>query len=260
MSENAQDTVKLKAEEPRKAGINQLTLRLIAMLATVLAEMSYMTVNLSWMYCFRWIAYPVFAYLIVEGYSKSGDRLLYGKRLLIFAVLSEVPYDLMRYGVIYTRRGQNVIFTLFLGYLALSALEYIRKRFENTFVTLVTATVLMLVGSNIARILSLEMCSYGVFLIIMFNIAEYVTYWRLLQFFSLGYIMLHSMDSFGGPVINGITYEIPVQVLGIAALALIWLYNGARGPNSLKAKRLYYAFYPVHMLILWLIKLMLARA
>ena len=51
-------------------------------------------------------------------------------------------------------------------------------------------------------------------------------------------------------------FSVPAPVFALAALVLIWIYNGERGPNTLKIKYLFYAFYPAMLLLLWLLKLL----
>lgn len=72
------------------------------------------------------IAFPIFAFLITEGFVHTHDRKNYGLRLLIFTFISEIPWNLARSGdLLYPR--QNVFFTLLLGYLGLCMIEYFRN-------------------------------------------------------------------------------------------------------------------------------------
>lgn len=72
------------------------------------------------------MAFPIFAFLIVEGFLHTRDRVKYGRNLLLFAFLSEVPWNLVHSGT-WHYGSQNVMFTLFLGFLGLCAIEYYRK-------------------------------------------------------------------------------------------------------------------------------------
>ncbi|MBR4143340.1 MAG: hypothetical protein IKR10_07455, partial [Firmicutes bacterium] len=102
----------------QKKGYNQLVLRGIAMICTVLAIASHTVApTLRYFGYLEWIAFPIFAYLLSEGLEKTMSRGLYGARLLLFAALSEVPYDLMMSGKVMDYRQQNVLFTLFIGYI-----------------------------------------------------------------------------------------------------------------------------------------------
>lgn len=68
------------------------------------------------------IAFPIFCFLLVEGFLHTSDRRRYGRNLLIFAFISEVPWNLLHSGSLFYS-GQNVFFTLFIGYLGLCVIE-----------------------------------------------------------------------------------------------------------------------------------------
>ena len=61
------------------------------------------------------LAFPIFAFLAVEGYFHTRSFKRYALRMLLFAVLSEVPFDLMYGGTVFYPVHQNVIWTLLLG-------------------------------------------------------------------------------------------------------------------------------------------------
>ena len=69
------------------------------------------------------IAFPLFAFLLVEGFLHTRSRFRYAGNLLLFAALSEVPFDLALYGRPFFRMHQNTLFTLFLALLMLILLE-----------------------------------------------------------------------------------------------------------------------------------------
>ena len=69
-------------------------------------------------------AFPIFCFLLVEGFVHTHNRFKYGRNLLIFACISEIPWDLVHKGTFFDMSTQNVFFTLFLGYLAFCAVDY----------------------------------------------------------------------------------------------------------------------------------------
>ena len=93
------------------------------------------------------IAFPIYAFLIVEGFVHTRNRKAYGIRLLVFALISEIPWDLEHTGSFFSWT-QNVFFTLFLGYLGLCLIEKLKdgeNRLKNTF---------LLIGLLVISILS----------------------------------------------------------------------------------------------------------
>ncbi|MBR6352084.1 MAG: hypothetical protein IKR93_07170 [Firmicutes bacterium] len=240
----------------RRLGMDQFPLRIAGLAGTFLIGLGSLFPGLAWMDGFRWFAFPIFAFLINEGYEKTLDRKLYARRLVIFAFLSEIPHDLLRSGRVLDYDGQNVLFTLLLGYLAIAALDYVRGMLENTFVTLLTAAALSWIGYNLGKAFSFEMYGIAVVLMLAFNIAGRVTYTKLMQF---AVLMFFAYRNYAATLMQPSTdapFAVPAPVFAMAALILIWLYNGERGLNTLKSRYVFYCIYPVMLLLLWLLKLM----
>lgn len=171
------------------------------------------------------IAFPIYCFLLVEGFLHTHDRKKYGISLLVFALVSELPFDLAFYGEL-TPATQNVFFTLLLGFLGLCAYEMFRDSWKELLLSLFILYVLTL-GLN---------TDYGVkgfgLILLMYVLREN----RVLQAVA------------GCCILSGTWKCIP-------AFLAINLYNGERGFIKGKAlKYTFYAFYPVHLLVLYLIK------
>lgn len=67
------------------------------------------------------VAFPLFAFMIAEGAAHTRDRRRYALRLLLLAVISEIPFDLVAGGTWLFPADQNTVFTLLLGLLAVWA-------------------------------------------------------------------------------------------------------------------------------------------
>lgn len=175
--------------------------------------------------CIGRMAFPIFAFLIVEGFNHTHNRMKYGINLLTFAILSEIPWNLVRSGSLFYPT-QNVFFTLFLGYLGLCAIDY----FKTEKIKLCAMLVFLL--------------SLSVFLKSDFGCSGY------------GFIiMLYALQS--NSVIMATIGSCMLSSRWIAGIAFIpiLMYNGKRGfikGNILKFA--FYIFYPAHLLIIYFIK------
>lgn len=171
------------------------------------------------------LAFPIFCFLIVEGFHHTRNHLNYLIRLSIFAVLSEIPFDLAFYGHIFDLQHQNVFITLALGLSAIFCLEEMntQRRFTIPF-------VLVIITAYFAH------CDYGiggVLLICMFYLTRKSPWTRLFLCALILYLFFGSLELYG-----------------IAAMLPITFYNGKRGPN---VKMFFYWFYPLHLLVLYAI-------
>jgi hypothetical protein len=174
------------------------------------------------------IAFPIFCFLLVEGFIYTSNRIRYGRNLLIFAVISEMPWNLVHADCLFYK-GQNVFFTLFLGYAALCVIEKYKDCRKKQLIGL-------LIGLLIAILLRAD---YGV----------------------SGYgfiIMLYALkDSRIIRAIVGSCFLSNPYYAGIAFMPIA-LYNGKRGFIKGKiSKYAFYAFYPVHMLVLYVVRTVL---
>lgn len=165
------------------------------------------------------ISFPIFCFLLVEGFCHTSNVRKYMKRLLLFAILSEIPFDLAFYGRIAALGGQNVFFTLFLGLLALAVMQQMKYRRDMIWIPIVLSGLA-------AWFLRTDYDYFGVLLIIVFY--------------------LFRENSFRRNLVAGVLCL--WQPASLLALIPIQCYNGRRGG---KLKYLFYIFYPGHLLILW---------
>lgn len=171
------------------------------------------------------MSFPLFCFLLVEGFVHSHDRFRYWRRLLLFAVLSEIPFDLAFYHQIVSFRMQNVFFTLFLGMTALWGMEWLiqKGRYKQVFIPPLLCAVL-------AWFLRTDYSYFGIILIVvLYCFRELPGKRNIIVAFSCG------------------LWE-PAAVL---ALIPIYLYNGKRG---LSLKYVFYVFYPAHLLLFWYLR------
>ena len=231
-------------------------LRWIALGAMLLDHLWAMVIPGSqWMTYAGRIAFPIFAFQIAEGARHTSDFRRYALRLLAFACVSEIPFDLMYASTAFYPFHQNVMFTLLLGLLAVRGLE--RAREERT-VKAAALGLLGLLGAWLAGTLGMtDYGGMGVLTVAVFCVFRDSPLARLGQAVCL---LLLNMVLFRGEYISlelfGRVLEIQTQGFALLALVPIWLYGGEKGRGGRVLQYGSYAFYPLHMLALYLIKFM----
>ncbi|MDD3339893.1 MAG: TraX family protein [Lachnospiraceae bacterium] len=167
------------------------------------------------------IAFPIFCFLLVEGFLHTSNKSRYAFRLFLFALISEVPFDLALHQRWFDTGYQNVFFTLLIGFLVIWLFDMAKGRLYFQLPTVI-------LGCLLAAFLHTDYDYRGVLLIVILYLFRY---YRLMQTLA-GAISLY--------------WEWPA----IFAFIPINLYNGRRGWNM---KYFFYAFYPVHLFLLYFI-------
>lgn len=209
----------------------------------------------NWLTYIGRLAYPVFAFMLVEGYFHTHSLKKYALRLLFFAVLSEIPFNLMYSSSLIYPFHQNVIWTLLIGLGMIHLNEKARQRAKSSVIAFTRAGTVLLGG----LLGLLTFCDYnaaGVLTILVFYFFRGNSWWCYLgQLAGLYYINFEMLKGLVFPVtVLGSTFEIPQQGLAVGALLFIWLYQGRKGYSAKWFQLLCYWFYPAHMVLLWLIR------
>lgn len=188
--------------------------------------------------CVGRLAFPLFAFMAVEGYLHTRSLKKYLLRLLMLAVISEIPFDLLVSGSVFDPMHQNVIWTIILGLCCIRAFENISADLKKMLSAVVI--IASLAAAIIARV---DYSSAGVLTLLAFYAFRGNTVrCRLMQLLSLAFINL--------VLLGGIGFAFPYQALAVLPLPIIWLYDGSQGPHNGFIKAANYLFYPAHMLIL----------
>ena len=128
--------------------IDAITLKYLAMFMMLLDHLwATIVPGNDWMNYIGRLAFPIFAFQIVEGYFHTKDYKQYLKRLFIFALISEIPFNLMASGSYIYPFGQNVIFTFIYGIVSIQAIEEIIK--HNHVIKNIAKVLLMMILSII---------------------------------------------------------------------------------------------------------------
>ncbi|MDO4324453.1 MAG: TraX family protein [bacterium] len=180
------------------------------------------------------IAFPIFAFFLVEGFFYTRDKKRYFMRLFGMALLSEIPFNLAVSDSFFMPSHQNTLFTLALGLLLLECLS--RWRAPN-----VLQMCLLVLFALAAIVLRLDYAAYGIVLIVIF-------YWF--------HADKKACMSFGAVL----SFADSMRNLGAAALAYIplSLYDRKKQPNK-KGAWMFYVFYPAHLLVLYGIRLLVCK-
>lgn len=236
-------------------GITSFTLHLLAM-AFMLSDHLWATIihwEADWMTCLGRLAFPIFAFMTVEGFFHTKDRKRYACRILIFAVLSELPFNLMMSGSVIYPFHQNVLWC-FLLCIGLMSLYEKAKVTGKWWIRLLSAGGVILLGTLVGMLSMMDYMHYGVWMVLIFYFFRGNRWWHYAgQLFWMIIInkevggMYYQWELFGAII------EFPQQCFALFALIPIWLYTGKQGYHSKWFQYFCYAFYPVHLLVLWMV-------
>lgn len=182
------------------------------------------------------IAFPIFAYLLVEGLFHTRDVFQYMMRLGIFAVVSEIPFDLLFQGRVLEFSHQNIFFTLFLGVFMMYELSM-----PGNWKVRGLKAILIMWASSVLRV---DYSYMGILLIFI-----YYQMHRLCRG-NKERVDTRYLTGMGFGALWNFLWPGRIQCYGIAATPLLVLYNGERGRKS---KYFFYLFYPVHLMVLYII-------
>lgn len=211
----------------------------------------------DWLTCIGRLAFPIYAFMIVEGYFRTKNLKKYVLRLLVFAILSEIPFNLAMGSSIFYPIHQNVLwnFLISIGLIHWNEKSKEKQVWKRALVVIISVCV-----AYIGGILTFaDFYSAGIFMVLVFYFFKNKTWWCYLgQLICLWYINFEMIGGFSYEVnIFGQTHFIARQGFALLSLIPIWLYKGKQGYYSKKMRYVYYMFYPIHLLILGIIKVAL---
>ena len=222
-------------------------LKIIAMIAMVCDHIRYAipaTNRFPIEYIGR-IAFPIFAFLISEGFVHTHSKPKYLLRMLVFAIISQLPFYLFAHVLLHSTVKLNVMFTFELALVGLYIFEY----FENE--------------ENLPKIFTvlINLVLSGLILAIAYVIHPDYTWYGILCIWIFYYLKKHLIlmsIAFSG--LSFLYYGVWQKIIGkdllycliflLISLLLMLLYNGKEGK---KIKYFFYLFYPIHLLILYFI-------
>ena len=190
------------------------------------------------------MAFPIYCFLLVEGFHYTHSRRKYAARLFVFALISEVPFDMAFNQGFFDMSYNNVFLTLLIGLVTIWCSDMVIRRTETEnfskgkkagmiVLRVIMLAIVLITGSVVAEILHTDYGACGVIAIFIM----YMLYHRRMLGFAL---MVLELGLLGGII----------EWAAILMLIPMHFYNGTRGKQI---KYFFYVFYPVHLLILSLI-------
>lgn len=235
-------------------GLTSNMLRLLAVIFMISDHVwaTYMSFG-NWMTYVGRLAFPIFAFQIAEGFMHTKSFKKYSLRLLAFALISELPFNLFYSSRWFNPYHQNVLFTLLLGLMAIKVIDNLKKNHRPKDIALSVLWLLLIVIGSVLGFVDYGFL--GMLTVVMFYIFRDFPFAWLCQL--IGMVCINIIF-FEGQVIPteifGIAVEIPTQAFAVLSLIPIWLYGGRKGISNKFLQYGFYAFYPVHMIILALIR------
>lgn len=210
----------------------------------------------DWLTCIGRLAFPIFAFLIVEGYFHTGNLKRYLLRLLTFALISEIPFNLMAGSRVFYPIHQNVLWTFLLGLLLIRWNETAKQK--PMWRRILRGVSSVCVGMLMGILTMVDYLGAGVVTVLVFYFLRGRKWWHFLgQVLVLYYLNAELLGGRAYEVeIFGRTLWLVQQSFAVLALIPIWLYRGRQGHHSKAFRYFCYGFYPAHMLILALIKML----
>lgn len=230
----------IKETMKEKLGISSAVLKWIAVFSMIIDHFACAVCNPSVLGCspevyrnlrrIGRIAFPIYCFLLVEGFFHTKNVWKYLRNLVLFAVISEIPFNMAIFGHVFYPKGQNVYFTLALGLCAMILL----KRFAGfRMPQLLLQAAIIAMFLFLGEYLDVDYHWKGIAYIVMFY------YLKELK-------IRESLSAVAGAVAFAV-YEPPA----VLAFVPLYLYNGKRG---WQIKYLFYAIYPLHLAVFGMLR------
>ncbi len=212
----------------------------------------------DWLTCLGRISFPIFAFMIVEGYFHTGNLKKYVKRLFLFALISEIPFNLAMGSRLFYPVHQNVLWSF------LMAIGFIHRNEKAVksgkwWKRAVTAVVSVILAYLLGIITMVDFYHAGILTVLVFYFFRNRKWYNYIaQFVCLWYINMEMLGGYSYQLnILGQTYFVARQGFAMLALIPIWLYRGRQGYHTKAFQYFCYRFYPAHLLALGLLKFIL---
>lgn len=217
--------------------LNSINLKLIALITMIIDHTGAIFFGDQIIYrIIGRISFPIYCFLLVEGFFHTKSREKYAARLFIFALISEVPFDYAFFGSL-NNNHQNIFFTLFIGLLGIWFAEEFKEK------TPLISILGFLSAAALASLFNTDYTILGILYILTFYFAHSMPAGLMQLYILLG--------------VAGSTYLLSssIQMYALLALVPISLYNGMPGAKNKVLQYAFYAAYPIHLTLLYLLSI-----
>lgn len=239
----------MRRKKKQRRGLSVFQLKVIGAVALVLSagsttlvplifgsDTSNMTSLTAMVLCevVSWFAAPIYAWLLVQGFQRTHNRVAYGVQLLLLALITEVPYDLATSGKPFDFGSQNPVFGLFIAFAMLAAMKWVAQRYQGAMLVIsdIVLVVVAVLWDLLLRVgLRQHLMSLGAV-----TLGFVLIFWLMR---SRENTMMFTAGLFGAVM----------MIAPGVGVAFVHYYNGKLGYKHSWTKWMFYAFYPVILLI-----------
>lgn len=200
------------------------------------------------------ITFPIFCFMIAEGFYYTRNIKKYLIRLSVFALISQIPFSLAFYQTVFVLKKLNIFFTLVFGLLAIKSIDFFLRRIQtpknNPLVLYAFSLIILILILYLAEALCLSYGAYGILLILVFYLfripdKDFTTDSATLKYICTQFVLVFIL-----------TYALSgeLQFYCLISFVFIIMYNRRKGPGL---KYLFYLFYPIHLLLLYVLYMFL---
>ncbi len=238
--------------KPKHFDLSSAALHILAMLLMLGDHMWATVVNgQDWLTWLGRIAFPIFSFMLVEGSFHTRSAGKYARRLLIAAIVSEIPFNLAVGGYWLYPFHQNVMWTLLLGLGMIRLNEWAKSK--HILLRVASAIASVILGYLAGTLLMVDYGGAGILTILAFYFFRNCKIGQLLALICINFGLLSGYQA--QLTLFNFSFMFPRQGMAVLSLIPIWLYRGRQGYRAKWLQFAYYAFYPAHLLILGLLML-----
>lgn len=206
--------------------------------------------------CIGRLAFPIFCYQLVEGFEKTSDVKKYKLRLLLFALLSEIPFDMLCFNKLFSFNGSNVMFTLLLGLFCIESMKDYKLNYIDSF----KHYLIIFISFFLANIFNTDYSYWGLITIILFygfkdfnyKYLIYIIWFIIFAYLNPQYVYVDLFSNIFR--VNRVIFTIfSVFVLFIIENIINKKFKNINLNKYKLIKLFFYFYYPLHMLIIYFI-------